>query len=622
MSHHYVELARKTSLAVFLALACGAFTACTDDYKLDDPDNYPSWLGGSIYEAMEHPENLTNAQGNVLKGTFKNYLRLIDDLGYAETLSKTGSKTVFPANDEAFDRFYANNQWGVRKYEDLTVAMKKQLLYASMLDNAILVEMLSNISENRNGLTTILQGQSLKHTTGANVIDTITHLRSQADMPPNNKYWEKYYDKGIYMVMDATRPMMVHFTEEQMTTNNITTRGDLSDFEVVTGTPYDEVEKSAYIFRDKIITSDVTCKNGYIHQMEDVLLPPGNLAEVIRNNGESNLFSRMLDRFSAPFYDASTTQNYNNYAVQNGLQEVLAEKLGKISGYDSSHLFLCNSGAEANENALKLASFHTGRAKVLAFGAAFHGRTSGAVSVTDNPKIRAPFNETDKVTFVPLGDLEAVKKELDTQAYAAVIIEGIQGVAGIRVPDDSFLKGLRALCDQTGTLLVADEIQSGCGRTGKFFAHQHAGVKADLITMAKGLAGGIPIGAVLINPVIQASYGLLGTTFGGNHIACAAAIAVLEVMEQEKLMAHATKLGEWFEQQLKGDPALVEYRGRGLMIGLEIKPEFVGLRDRLLKEKHIFTGASGERVIRLLPALNLPEESARKFVEAWKDLTK
>lgn len=312
---------------------------------------------------------------------------------------------------------------------------------------------------------------------------------------------------------------------------------------------------------------------------------------------------------------------YSN-AVQNSLQDTLAQKLGVISEYPDYHLFLCNSGAEANENALKLASFHTGRAKVLAFGAAFHGRTSGAVSVTDNPKIRAPFNETDKVTFVPLGDLEAVKKELDTQAYAAVIIEGIQGVAGIRIPDDSFLKGLRALCDQTGTLLVADEIQSGCGRTGKFFAHQHAGVKADLITMAKGLAGGIPIGAVLINPVIQASYGLLGTTFGGNHIACAAAIAVLEVMEQEKLMAHATKLGEWFEQQLKGDPALVEYRGRGLMIGLEIKPEFVGLRDRLLKEKHIFTGASGERVIRLLPALNLPEESARKFVEAWKDLTK
>ena len=312
---------------------------------------------------------------------------------------------------------------------------------------------------------------------------------------------------------------------------------------------------------------------------------------------------------------------YSN-AVQNSLQDTLAEKLGVISEYPDYLLFLCNSGAEANENALKLASFHTGRSKVLAFGGAFHGRTSGAVSVTDNPKIRAPFNATEKVTFVPLGDLEVVEKELSTKEYAAVIIEGIQGVAGIVLPSDAFLKDLRALCDKTGTLLVADEIQSGCGRTGRFFAHQHAGVKADLITMAKGLAGGIPIGAVLISPAIQASYGLLGTTFGGNHIACAAAIAVLEVIEQENPLAHAAKLGAWFEQQLKGDPALVEYRGRGLMIGLEIKPEFVGLRDRLLQEKHIFTGASGERVIRLLPALNLPEEGAQKFVEAWKDLTK
>ena len=312
---------------------------------------------------------------------------------------------------------------------------------------------------------------------------------------------------------------------------------------------------------------------------------------------------------------------YSN-AVQNGLQDQLAEKLGRISGYPTYHLFLCNSGAEANENALKLASFHTGRARVLAFSGAFHGRTGGAVSVTDNPKIRAPFNATDKVTFVPLGDLAEAEKELATEAYAAVIIEGIQGVAGIRVPSDAFFKELRALCDRTGTLLVADEIQSGCGRTGQFFAHQYAGVQADLITMAKGLAGGIPIGAVLISPAIQASFGLLGTTFGGNHIACAAAIAVLEVIEQEKLVEHAAKLGAWFEQQLKGDPALVEYRGRGLMIGLEIKPELVGLRDRLLQEKHIFTGASGERVIRLLPALNLPEEDARTFVEAWKELTK
>ena len=328
-----------------------------------------------------------------------------------------------------------------------------------------------------------------------------------------------------------------------------------------------------------------------------------------------------------PHYVAAVTGQLNKLgfysnAVQNGLQDALAEKLGKVSGYTGYHLFLCNSGAEANENALKLASFHTGRAKVLAFGGAFHGRTSGAVSVTDNPKIRAPFNATENVTFVPLNDLAAAEKELATETYAAVIIEGIQGVSGIILPSNDFLQGLRALCDRTGTLLILDEIQSGCGRTGRFFAHQWAGVQADLITMAKGLAGGIPIGAVLISPAVQASFGMLGTTFGGNHIACAAAIAVLEVIESEGLVARAEKLGAWFEAQLKGDPALKEYRGRGLMIGLEIKPEFKGLRDRLLFEKHIFTGASGADVIRLLPALTLPEEGAVQFVEAWKELTR
>jgi acetylornithine aminotransferase len=304
------------------------------------------------------------------------------------------------------------------------------------------------------------------------------------------------------------------------------------------------------------------------------------------------------------------------------LQDALAKKLGQVSGYPDYHLFLCNSGAEANENALKLASFHTGRSKVLAFGGAFHGRTSGAVSVTDNPKIRAPFNATENVTFVPLNNLEATEKELSTKAYAAVIIEGIQGVAGIQLPTDQFLQELRALCDSTGTLLILDEIQSGCGRTGRFFAHQWAGIQADLVTMAKGLAGGIPIGAVLISPTVQASFGMLGTTFGGNHIACAAAIAVLEVIESEGLVARAEKLGAWFQEQLQGDPALADYRGRGLMIGLEIKPEYAGLRDKLLYEKHIFTGASGANVIRLLPALNLPEAGARQFVEAWKELTK
>ncbi len=311
-----MKLAGKVLAGISLATVCGGLTACKDDYTLDDPDNYPSWLGGSIYDALKNPESLSSSEGQVLTGTFNNYLRLIDDLGYAETLAKTGSKTVFPANDSAFSRFYANNSWGVSKYDDLTSAMKKQLLYSSMLDNALLVEMLSNISD---GSTSVTQGQAMKHTTGANVIDTITHFTRKSEMPVNNSYWEKYYDRGIYLVMDATRPMMVHFTEEQMTGNNITTRGDNSDFEVVTGTPYSVSEKSAYIFRNKIIHADVTCKNGYIHQMQDVLVPPGNLAELIRTNGESNLFSRMLDRFSAPYYDATTTKNYNDYAQANGL---------------------------------------------------------------------------------------------------------------------------------------------------------------------------------------------------------------------------------------------------------------------------------------------------------------
>ncbi|MBR1706892.1 MAG: aspartate aminotransferase family protein [Bacteroidales bacterium] len=312
---------------------------------------------------------------------------------------------------------------------------------------------------------------------------------------------------------------------------------------------------------------------------------------------------------------------YSN-AVQNSLQDALAAKLGRISGYDTYHLFLCNSGAEANENALKLASFHTGRERVLAFKGAFHGRTGGAVSVTDNPAIRAPFNATTHVTFVPLDDIQALTTELETLRYAAVLIEGIQGVAGIHVPSDGFLQEVRSCCDRTGTLLIADEIQSGYGRTGRFFAHQHAGVTADLVTTAKGMANGIPVGGVLINPAIQASYGLLGTTFGGNHIACAAAIAVLDVIEAEGLVQRAAELGDWLHDELADDPAVQEYRGRGLMIGLELKPASVGLRDRLLSEKHIFTGASGASVIRLLPALNLPWQAARDFVQAWKDLTR
>ena len=311
---------------------------------------------------------------------------------------------------------------------------------------------------------------------------------------------------------------------------------------------------------------------------------------------------------------------YSN-AVQNSLQKELAAKLGKICGYDDYALFLCNSGAEANENALKVASFHTGKAKVLAFKKAFHGRTSGAVAATDNPKIQAPFNATSNIVFAPLNDIDAVDKELSKGDFAAVIIEGIQGVAGIFEPTDVFLKGLRSLCDKYGCVLILDEIQSGYGRTGKFFAHQHSDVKADIITMAKGMGNGFPIGGVLINPDIKPSYGMLGTTFGGNHLACTAALAVLEIIEKENLVENAAKMGEYFAEAFKNDKAVKEYRGKGLMIGLELNEEYVGLRDKLLFERHFFTGAAGANVIRLLPSLTVSQETAESFVKAWRELT-
>lgn len=311
---------------------------------------------------------------------------------------------------------------------------------------------------------------------------------------------------------------------------------------------------------------------------------------------------------------------YSN-AVQNSLQQELANRLARVSGYPDYKLFLCNSGAEANENAMKLASFATGRSRILAFGKAFHGRTSGAVAATDNPKLRAPFNESDKITFIPLNDLEAAERELSSGAYAAAIIEGIQGVAGIFVPEDGFLLELRTLCDKYGSKLILDEIQSGYGRSGKFFAHQYSGVRPDIITTAKGMGNGFPIGGVLISPDIKAEYGMLGTTFGGNHLACTAALAVLDVIEEEKLVENAARMGEFFEEAFKGDGAIKEYRGRGLMIGLELKPEYIGLRDRLLFEKHFFTGAAGASVIRLLPSLTISRKTAKSFVKAWKELT-
>lgn len=319
--------------------------------------------------------------------------------------------------------------------------------------------------------------------------------------------------------------------------------------------------------------------------------------------------------------EQTSTLGFYSNAVQNSLQKELASRLGKICGYEDYALFLCNSGAEANENALKVASFHTGKSKVLAFRKAFHGRTSGAVAATDNPRIQSAFNATANVEFSDLNDLNMAREKLSTGDFAGVIIEGIQGVAGIYEPTSAFLHGLRELCDRFGCVLILDEIQSGYGRTGKFFAHQHSGVKADIITTAKGMANGFPIGGVLISPSIKPSYGMLGTTFGGNHLACTAALSVLDIIENENLIENAADIGEYFAEAFASDKAVKEYRGKGLMIGLEIKEEYIGLRDRLLFEKHFFTGAAGQNVIRLLPSLTVSKETAVSFVNAWRELT-
>ena len=308
---------------------------------------------------------------------------------------------------------------------------------------------------------------------------------------------------------------------------------------------------------------------------------------------------------------------YSN-SVINRLQERLAEKLGKISGYDDYTLFLVNSGAEANENALKLASFHNGRTRVIAFNKAFHGRTSLAVEVTDNPKIIAPVNANGHTTYIALGDIESVRKELAKGDVAAVIIEGIQGVGGIRVPDAQFMQQLQKECNDTGTVLILDEIQSGCGRSGKFFAHQWAGIRPDIITQAKGIGNGFPIGCVIISPKFTPWAGQLGTTFGGNHLACAAAQAVLDVMDDEKLVENALIVGEYLMHELKKIESIKELRGKGLMIGMEFEEPIKDIRRRLLFEEHVFTGVSGTNVIRLLPPLTLTIAQADDFIERFK----
>ena len=296
----------------------------------------------------------------------------------------------------------------------------------------------------------------------------------------------------------------------------------------------------------------------------------------------------------------------------------MADKLGKLSGYDDYQLFLVNSGAEANENALKLASFHTGKKRVIAFKKAFHGRTSLAVEATDNPKIVAPVNASGNITFVPFNDLEAVRAEIAKGDVCAVIIEGIQGVGGVQIPCDDFMKQLRALCDETGTVLILDEIQSGYGRSGKFFAHQYAGIRPDIITMAKGIGNGFPLSGVLISPKFAPVYGMLGTTFGGNHLACAAGIAVLEIFEEENLVENAREVGEYLMAQLKEIPQIKEVRGRGLMIGMEFEEPVKELRKKLLFEQKVFTGASGTNVIRLLPPLVITKADADEFITRLK----
>ncbi len=314
---------------------------------------------------------------------------------------------------------------------------------------------------------------------------------------------------------------------------------------------------------------------------------------------------------------ASQLMFYSN-SVINPFQQQLAEKLGKISGYDDYSLFLVNSGAEANENALKLASFHTGRKRVVAFRRAFHGRTSAAVEVTDNPKIVSPLNSNNNVTFLPLNDIDAMCDELAKGDVAAVIIEGIQGVGGIRIPEADFLRVLREECNRYGTVLILDEIQSGYGRSGRFFAHQNSGIRPDIITCAKGIATGFPMGAVLISPMFKPSYGMLGTTFGGNHLACATAIAVLDIIEEEHLVENAAKVGQYLIDRLKDMPEIKEVRGLGLMIGIEMPFEVKELRRHLINVEHVFTGAASTDIVRLLPPLTLTIAQADDFLERFR----
>ncbi|HAH51720.1 MAG TPA: aspartate aminotransferase family protein [Balneola sp.] len=310
---------------------------------------------------------------------------------------------------------------------------------------------------------------------------------------------------------------------------------------------------------------------------------------------------------------------YSN-SVPIGIQKELAEKLGELSGYPDWNLFLCNSGAEANENALKMASAYNGRKKILVFEKGFHGRTSLAVAATDNPNILFPVNEGAEIVRLKLEDFKGVEEALKQEEVCAVLIEGIQGISGIHAPTPEFLKHVGTLCDQTNTVLILDEIQSGFGRTGKFFAHQHSGVEPDIISMAKGMGNGFPVGGIITNPKFEVTFGMLGTTFGGNHLACAASLAVLEVMEKENLIKHAEEMGKYLMEELKRLPKVKEVRGAGLMIGVEFEFEIAEMRKALLYKHHIFTGSSSDKnTLRLLPALGIGKRETEDFLKAIKE---
>ncbi len=312
---------------------------------------------------------------------------------------------------------------------------------------------------------------------------------------------------------------------------------------------------------------------------------------------------------------------YSN-SVQNPMQAELATKLGEMSGYGDYNLFLCNSGAEANENALKLASFLTGKKRIVAFDKSFHGRTSAAVAVTDNPKIVAPINDVHDRVILPLNDIGALQKALSTEEVAAVLVEGIQGVGGCRVPDPEFLQKAEQLCKEHKALFILDEVQSGYGRSGKFFAHQYTGIRPDVITVAKGMGNGFPVGGVLISPEHKPWHGMLGTTFGGNYLACAAGLAVLEIMEKEQLTENAATVGGYMIKELSAFTTIKEVRGKGLMIGLEFDEPIVDLRKKLLFEEKIFTGVTGTHVIRILPPLTLTKKEATRFLETFARVVK